>query len=104
MKLYTIQEREAFEKRITDAVADYIAHEDDYEGDVQLAVDPADFTLLTVEGDDLADEIDDNEADMPTLDYYPMMDFIKASTTHPGKWEPSDEAIVDLAESYMTVD
>lgn len=84
-------------KNLTDrlrmTVEEYIDHEDSYCDDVQLAINPSDFSL----------EIADPEDDLPNLDYYPMMDLICTSTSEPGKWLPDEDAINEVVSSYIIV-
>ena len=74
---------------ITKVVNSFIANEEDYDGDVQLAIDPANLTA----------EIADPDDDLPTLDYYPMMDMVRADAD--GRWLPDTEAIADIAADYL---
>lgn len=81
---------QALVNAITDTVNTFISHEDDYDGDVQLALDPETLTI----------EIADPEDNLPTLDYYPMMELIRSDAD--GHWLPDTDAITTLAADYLT--
>lgn len=80
-----------FIKRLTETVEDFIAAEESYSDDVQLEIN-----TVTWETD-----IADPENDLPNCDYYPIMDLVKMSATEPGKWEPDEDAISDVAAEYV---
>ena len=71
---------EELKKRVLAAVADYIADEEAFEGDVEV-----------VDSAEVPDEDDGN-------DYYDVMEFVQMSTANPGKWEVDTEAIEALSE------
>lgn len=85
------RQQEELERRIRGVVDEYLRHDDDYEGDVQLAINPSDLTL----------EIADPDDDLPELDYFPMMDLICINSGDPLRWEPDDEAIAEVAAQYI---
>jgi len=77
-------------KRIKDAVAEYIAAEDQFTDNVQLAVNPSDFSV----------EIADSDDDLPEIDYYPMMDLVRMNPENPACWIPDEEAIDSVCAEY----
>lgn len=80
-----------FIEALRDIVKEYIADEEAYSDDVQLQIDTTTWQL----------EIADPENDLPNCDYYPMMDLVRMSTTDPGRWEPDEDAIADIAAEYV---
>ena len=67
------RQQEELERRIRGVVDEYLRHDDDYEGDVQLAINPSDLTL----------------------------DLICINSGDPSRWEPDDEAIAEVAAQYI---
>ena len=80
-----------FEKRIRETVEEYIDGEETYSDNVQLEINTTDWSM----------DIADPENDLPNCDYYPILDLVKMSVDHPGKWEPDDEAIESVAAEYV---
>lgn len=80
-----------FIKRLTNLVEDYVAADEAYSDDVQLQIN-----TLTWEMD-----IVDPENDLPECDYYPMMDLVSMSSENPGEWVPDNDAIEEVASSYV---
>ncbi len=76
---------------LRETVSEYIADEEAYSDDAQLQINTTTWEM----------EIADPENDLPNCDYYPVMDLVRMSTTHPGKWEPDEEAIADVAAEYV---
>ncbi len=77
---------------ITAAVDTYIADEECYTDNVQLQID-------TLTGEIC---IADTDNDLPSCDYYPVMDLVRMSVVNPGQWEPDIDAIADVAASYVS--
>lgn len=84
-------EKKDFIKRLREIVKEYIADEEAYSDDVQLRIN-----TLTKEV-----EIADPDDDLPNCDYYPMMDLVGMSTSEPGKWQPDEDAIEEVAAEYV---
>ena len=80
-----------FIKKVKEAVEEYIAGEETYSDNVQLEINTENWDI----------DIADPEQDLPNCDYYPMMDLVKMSSAEPGKWEPDNDAIEDLAAEYV---
>ncbi|MDE6577540.1 MAG: hypothetical protein K2J82_04155 [Muribaculaceae bacterium] len=80
-----------FISSLREIVREYIADEEAYNDDVQLQINTTTWEL----------EIADPENDLPNCDYYPMMDLVSMSSTEPGKWEPDEEAIAEVAAEYV---
>lgn len=83
-----------FQNRISEAVSAFIANEDEYEDNVQLAINPSDLSV----------EIADPDDDLPNLDYFPMMDLVRGSAENAGTWEPDEEAIAEVAAQYVATE
>lgn len=79
-----------FIKKLTELVKDYIAEEESYSDDVQLEINTMTWEM----------DIADPENDLPSCDYYPMMELVKMSASEPGRWEPDTDAIADVAAEY----
>lgn len=84
-------DRKKFIELITAIVNEYILDEENYSDDVQLEINTTTWEM----------DIADPENDLPSCDYYPIMDLVKMSTSEPGKWEPDEEAIESLAAEYV---
>lgn len=82
---------EKFIKLLTETVKEYIDGEESYSDDVQLEINTTTWEM----------DIADPENDLPDCDYYPMMDLVKMSATEPGKWEPDEVAIEEVAADYV---
>lgn len=80
-----------FIDNITALVKEYIADEEAYTDNVQLEINTTTWEM----------DIADPENDLPNCDYYPVMDLVKMSVSEPGKWEPDNDAITDLAAEYV---
>lgn len=74
--------------RITEAVRNFIKDEDKYSDNVQLAVNTQDYSV----------EIADPDDDLPSFDYYPMMDLVTVSEAG---WSPDNDAIASVVEEYI---
>lgn len=77
-------------ERIKEKVCEYLAAEEQYTDNVQLAVNPSDLTI----------EISDTDEDLPEIDYYPMMDLVSIDPEDPAHWIPDEESIDSVAADY----
>lgn len=80
-----------FIKRLTEIVEEYISDEEAYSDDVQLEVNTQTWDM----------EIADPDNDIPSCDYWPMMDLVRMSSGNAGQWEPDPEAIAEVAAEYV---
>ena len=80
-----------FIEKVTGIVEEYISGEESYSDDVQLEINTQTWEM----------DIADPENDLPECDYYPVMDLVKMSVREPGKWEPDQAAIEELAAEYI---
>lgn len=87
--------REELEKKIRDAVAEYIADEETYDDNARLQIDLEKWEVTVVDSED------DEPEDADTVDYYDVMDFIRMSPDEPGKWEVDEEAVKSVAEETI---
>lgn len=77
------------EKRVSEAVMEYISDEENYGDNAQLVIDPANGEVTLTDGDD---DIDD------ALDHYDVMDLLRMDSD--GKWSPDTDAIASVAADY----
>ncbi len=69
---------------------DYITHEEDFDDNAQLVINPADGKVSIEDGD--GDIIDD-------FDQYDIFDMVRSSAD--GSWIPDDVAIDSVAGEYI---
>lgn len=83
-----------FTEKIRNIVEEYIEAEESYSDNVQLEINTTDWSM----------DIADPDNDLPNCDYYPILDLVKMSVSHPGKWEPDEAAIESIAAEYIFTD
>lgn len=79
-----------FSRRIEERVAEYAESDQSWSDAAMLEINPETLEMRIV---------DEEEND--SLDYIDIMDLVEMSVETPGAWKPSQEAIADLAASYL---
>lgn len=83
-----------FEKRIVQAVENYVIDEENYDDNPQLKIMPATLEVAVVNCDEADPEVKDS-------DYYDVMDLVKPDPSNPGRWMADKEAVASITDEYF---
>ena len=79
--------------KIEALLEEYLEAPEAWSDNVMIEVNPA-------TGDACLAEVEDDEMESSSLDYWSVMDLLQMSVENPGEWEIDNDALAELLASY----
>lgn len=80
-------------EKIKSLLEEYLEAPEAWGDDVMIEVNPATLEMRLCDDEDI-------DAETSALDYWPVMDLLQMSVSHPGDWEIDPDALAEMAADY----